>query len=131
MSGIKTSPSGEGPELVHVSRTVASDGVTTVALSGDVDMVVADGLLGALSEVIDDAATTGVVIDMSHVRFWDSSGVGALVTAYRKAYQRGTTLVIGDMSEQVRPDPAPHRAPRPAHRPRRAAGRCAEFRVDS
>lgn len=102
MSDIKSSTQREGPELVHVSRTVASDGVTTVALSGDVDMVVADGLLGALSEVIDDAATTGVIVDMSRVRFWDSSGVGALVTAYRKASERGTTLVIGDMSEQVR-----------------------------
>ena len=87
---------------MHVTRTVASDGVTTVALSGDVDMVVADGLLGALSEVIDDAATTGVLVDMSRVRFWDSSGVGALVTAYRRASERGTTLVISDMSEQVR-----------------------------
>ena len=87
---------------MHVSRTVASDGVTTVALSGDVDMVVADGLLGALSEAIDDAATTGVVVDMSRVRFWDSSGVGALVTAYRRATERGTTLVIGGMSDQVR-----------------------------
>src|SRR5688572_778269 len=102
MSDIKSSPGGGGARTLHVTRTVASDGVTTVALSGDVDMVVADGLLGALSEVIDDAATTGVVVDMSRVRFWDSSGVGALVTAYRRASERGTTLVIGDMSEQVR-----------------------------
>lgn len=87
---------------MHVTRTVDDDGVTTIALSGDVDMVVADRLLGALSEVIDDAATTRVVVDMSRVRFWDSSGVGALVTAYRRASARGTTLVIGDMSEQVR-----------------------------
>ena len=87
---------------MHVTRTVAGDGVTTIALSGDVDMVVADRLLGALSEVIDDAATTRLVVDMSRVRFWDSSGVGALVTAYRRASARGITLVIGDMSEQVR-----------------------------
>jgi anti-sigma B factor antagonist len=90
------------PNSVDVSRTVDGDGVATIALSGDVDLVVADGLLGALSEVIDDAATTRVVVDMSRVRFWDSSGVGALVAAYRRASERGTPLVVGEMSEQVR-----------------------------
>jgi anti-sigma B factor antagonist len=87
---------------VDVSRTVDGDGVATLALGGDVDIVVVDHLLGALHEVIDDPTTARVVVDMARVRFWDSSGVGALVAAYRRASERGIPLVIGSMSEQVR-----------------------------
>jgi len=85
-----------------MSHAIDGNGVTTVVLHGDIDLVVAGDLLTRLSEVIDDDATTRVVLDMSRVRFWDSSGVGALVAAYRRASERGRSLVIGDMSEQVR-----------------------------
>jgi anti-sigma B factor antagonist len=87
---------------VYVSRTVNGDGVATVALSGDVDMVIADSILAVLSEVVDDDATTRVVVDMGRVQFWDSSGVGALVAAYRRAADRDIPLVVGAMSDQVR-----------------------------
>lgn len=87
---------------MYVSRTVDGDGVATVALGGDVDMVVADRFRIALNEVVDDDSTTGVVVDMGRVRFWDSSGIGVLVAAYRRANDRDIPLVIGDMSEQVR-----------------------------
>ncbi len=87
---------------MYVSRTVNGDGVATVALSGDVDMVVADSLLSALNEAVDHDSTTRVVVDMGRVQFWDSSGVGALVAAYRRANERDIPLEIGNMSEQVR-----------------------------
>lgn len=87
---------------MYVSRTVDGDGVATVALSGDVDMVVADSFFDALSEAVDDDATTRVIVDMGRVQFWDSSGVGALVAAYRRASDRDIPLVVGSMSEQVR-----------------------------
>jgi anti-sigma B factor antagonist len=87
---------------LDISHTTDGLGVTAVALRGDVDIVVADDLLTRLSAIIDDEATTRVVVDMSRVQFWDSSGIGALVAAARRASERGTPLVVGAMSAQVR-----------------------------
>jgi anti-sigma B factor antagonist len=48
------------------------------------------------------AAHTKVVLDLSHVRFVDSSGLGAFISCLRQLHGRGGELKLAGMSRQVR-----------------------------
>jgi anti-anti-sigma factor len=93
---------GEGECAVDVQHGVASDGVVTVTVSGEIDMATAGELHDALTRAVEAASAPGVVVDMSAVRFCDSSGLNALVAAHREAQQRKTRFRVGSVSEQVR-----------------------------
>ena len=47
-------------------------------------------------------ATTKLVLDLSDVRFVDSSGLGAFISCLRKLNAKGGDLKLCGMSEQVR-----------------------------
>jgi anti-sigma B factor antagonist len=78
-----------------VDSTVSSDGVTVVALRGEIDLVVVPAVRTALREVFVEGAADRVHVDLSRVEFIDSSGVGLLVWAYKQArvFQIGFALV--------------------------------------
>jgi anti-anti-sigma factor len=59
------------------------DGVAVLHLSGDVDVSQSLAVRDAVGAAVE--AGTPVVVDLSGVRFIDSSGIGILVTAHRKA----------------------------------------------
>lgn len=48
------------------------------------------------------AEHTKVVLDLSHVRFVDSSGLGAFISCLRQLHARGGDLKLSGMSKQVR-----------------------------
>lgn len=60
------------------------DGVTVLALHGPIDVGQALALRDLLAEHL-SAAGDRVLLDLSGVRLIDSSGIGALVTAHRRA----------------------------------------------
>jgi anti-sigma B factor antagonist len=67
-------------------------GVSVVELSGDVDVGGAPELRNLLTGLLEPGSR--VVIDLSGVAFIDSSGVGLLVTAHRKAAEVGGELAL-------------------------------------
>lgn len=63
-----------------------------VVLSGECDLSAREECMAVLMTAVDTAPL--VVVDLGEVTFLDSSGVHALVTAYRAAQDRGGRLSI-------------------------------------
>jgi anti-sigma B factor antagonist len=84
-----------------VNHSVRDEGnVTVVELEGDVDVSGAPMLRDLLAGLI-VAPGARVLLDLSHVKFIDSSGVGILVTAHRKAAESGTAFGLASPSGTV------------------------------
>jgi anti-sigma B factor antagonist len=90
------------PELPVFDVAVRASGTTrTVAVSGEVDLLVA----GRLAAAIDEAFAAGpetVVIDLGGVGFMDSSGIHVIVRAQRRAEDAAVRLVVIPGSVAVR-----------------------------
>jgi anti-anti-sigma factor len=65
---------------------------TVVALSGECDLRVRDQLSATLLAAVESSAL--VVVDLAAVRFLDSSGLYALVTAHQAALERAGRLCV-------------------------------------
>jgi anti-anti-sigma factor len=85
----------------HCTRERLGD-VTVVTPFGDVDQDTAPELLHALTTAIGEAGPSVVEVEMRHVTFMDSSGVGALLAANRLARPRGATLRVRNPVPAVR-----------------------------
>src|SRR5690349_18496857 len=76
-------------EPVPLRVTVASaNGTVTLVVTGDVDFASADELAGRMTAILADDAVRRLVVDFAGVGFLDSSGIAALVSAYRAAQIR-------------------------------------------
>lgn len=81
--------------------TSTGDGkVAVVKLDGRLNMVAAPRLKSAIEEVVERGGTH-VVVDLTAVSFMDSSGLGALIAALKKARQAQGDLRIAGVNEQV------------------------------
>ena len=76
---------------LHVNVTTRPDAVV-VALTGELDLAAADRLLDAVGDVDRHAAC--VIVDMSGVRFCDSSGMRWLLQLRRKVTDRGADFYV-------------------------------------
>jgi anti-sigma B factor antagonist len=65
-------------------EVTAAPRATVVAPKGDLDMAVADELRRTLTTLI-DGKQARLVLELSHVTYIDSSGLGALVAAMKHA----------------------------------------------
>lgn len=75
-------------------RTEQNASMCTVTLEGEVDVYTAPRLKERLVEII-EAGCANVVIDMQGVGFIDSSGLGVMVSALRRARERdGVVRVV-------------------------------------
>lgn len=72
---------------------------TVVALSGECDLHVRDRLSAILLAAVEGSAL--VVVDLAGVRFLDSSGLHALVTAHQSAVGRAGRLCVVNASGTV------------------------------
>lgn len=76
--------------------TVCDASVCTLALEGEVDVYTAPKLKEHLVSAIEDGCIN-VVVDMEKVTFIDSSGLGVLVSALRRARERdGAVRIVCD-----------------------------------
>ena len=55
-----------------------------------------------LINLIDQKKLTGVVIDLKHLRFIDSSGLGSFLSALRVLHTNGGDLKLSHMSKPIR-----------------------------
>jgi len=69
------------------------NGVTVLALRGPIDVSQAYELRDVLGSLVDGPAAR-VLLDLGEVSLLDSSGIGLLVTAHRRAVETGAGLVI-------------------------------------
>lgn len=76
------------------------DGHVRLVVEGEIDLATAALLTDAV-ERARDAGASDVELDLSHVRFIDSSGVGAIILGHRAMAAVGGRLVIGDRSSIV------------------------------
>ncbi|MBW4704522.1 STAS domain-containing protein [Micromonospora sp. RL09-050-HVF-A] len=74
---------------------------TVLEIAGDLDMSTTPQLRERLREVVEGGARV-VVVDLTGVGFMDSSGLGALVVAYRELRERNGWLGLAGVRRPVR-----------------------------
>ena len=90
--------SSERDLSMSVSRP--ADGSCVVSMSGELDLDSA-AEFGALLDVMTAPAPVHVVVELSGVRFIDSSGLNALVVGARETERRGGSFVVVAPSHHV------------------------------
>jgi anti-sigma B factor antagonist len=68
-----------------------SSGELVFRLRGSMDIATSPTARGALSEAI-DAGTNKLIVDMRQLEFLDSTGLGVLIGAHRRAAENGGSL---------------------------------------
>jgi anti-anti-sigma factor len=78
------------------------DDVVVVTPFGEVDRDTAPQLRRELAEAVSQAGAGRVEVELRHVTFMDSSGVGALLAGHRLAGSAGTRLRVRSPTPAVR-----------------------------
>ncbi|MGW6443256.1 STAS domain-containing protein [Lentzea sp. NPDC055074] len=81
-------------------RTVDHDGITVVALAGELDMKTAK-TLHADTLLVLDRQPKGIVIDLHEVTFFGSAGISLLVSVRRESELKGVPFGIAAASKAV------------------------------
>jgi len=72
-------------------------------ISGEIDLAVADHLRSALERGLDDhAGVRNIVVNLSGVKYIDSSGLGVLLGRYKRVSRDGGSIFIVGASPPVR-----------------------------
>lgn len=87
------------PIELHIS-TKETAGNLVVTPAGECDMATASALRSSLCRAL-NRWRRPVVVDLSELTFIDSSGLNALVAAYRRAVQLGCPFALADPPAQV------------------------------
>lgn len=85
----------------NAARTTAADAPTVLRIEGEIDMSNSDELRRRFVEAVDGGART-VVLDLSEVTFFASSGIAALAHAREYGKQSGDRPVHVVASRSVR-----------------------------
>lgn len=85
--------------MKHETRTEA--GVTVVAIDGELEVSEAAALRDLLGSLV-AGPQSRVLLDLSRVTFIDSSGIGVLVGAHRRAAEAGARLGLAEPTAGVR-----------------------------
>jgi anti-sigma B factor antagonist len=84
-----------------IIRTRLESNVTLIAVSGELDLASADQLDKAIRDA-EQSATGWIVIDLEDLGFMDSTGLGVLLQARRRASENGDRLrFVCSRHEQV------------------------------
>ena len=77
------------------------DGCTVVAVRGEVDLATAPALKNRLLELVADGKTE-IVVDLTDTDFLDSTGLGAVVAAYKRVRAHDGHLRLVATSARVK-----------------------------
>jgi anti-sigma B factor antagonist len=81
-------------------RTSELDGVTVVAVEGEIDVYTAPRLRDRITELVGDGAYQ-IVVDLEGVDFLDSTGLGVLVGGLKKVRAHGGSLQLVCTQERL------------------------------
>ena len=76
-----------------------TDDAAVIGLSGDLDLATAPELRTALHEALTER--TKIIVDMSELRFLDSTGLGVLVRVHKKAKAAGGLVAFTSVPGNV------------------------------
>ena len=79
--------------MTLTSSVLHDDGVALLALAGELDLGVTALVDDAVTGVLDDGLLL-LVVDLGHLSFCDSSGLGALLRTSRRVREAGGTCVV-------------------------------------
>jgi anti-sigma B factor antagonist len=84
--------------------TTKSDIGFLLTLKGDVDMNSSSDVRNALAEIFKQSSPVmkALLIDLSQVRYMDSSGIATLVECMQNCMKKGTRLRLCELSPSVR-----------------------------
>ena len=77
----------------------AKDGTTFLTIEGTLDAVSVSDLRGELDKLV-GMRPKSVEVDLSQLRMIDSSGVGALVSLYKRVRAKGGKVVLKGVRDQ-------------------------------
>ena len=77
----------------------AKDGTTLITIEGTLDAVSVSDVRGELDKLV-ASRPKAVEVDLSQLRMIDSSGVGALVSLYKRVRAKGGTVVLKGVRDQ-------------------------------
>ena len=101
-SGQRSSMADQSGEMANLSIRSNREAVTlTLSLAGDLDSQTAERFQPAIEEAEQSGAAV-IVLDLTEVRFIDSSGLVALLMAARRSDRRGGRLLVRAGSGEVR-----------------------------
>ena len=67
--------------------------VVIVTVQGECDLSRTEDLRIALDAALDDGGTTGLIVDLSEAELFDSTSLGTLMAAWKKAQRLGTPVL--------------------------------------
>ncbi|MDF5721886.1 MAG: STAS domain-containing protein [Rhizonema sp. PD37] len=76
--------------------------VKVIQLNGNLDSTQSQDFREKITEIIEEKITKIVLVDFKNVTFMDSSGLGALVLAFKALKSVDRKLVVCSINEQVR-----------------------------
>ncbi|MBN2447678.1 MAG: STAS domain-containing protein [Phycisphaerae bacterium] len=82
-------------------ETVAEPAGHVVRIGGDIDLRTSPELRGRLLQALEEHPER-LIIDLTGVSYMDSSGVGTVVEAKRKAERGGTRVILNGLQPRVR-----------------------------
>ena len=80
-------------------KITEEDNISTIFLDGEIDMDKTDEVKESIFPVLDSGKN--VALNLSNVQYMDSSGISVLIESHQKALEKGTKLVIKDVSKSV------------------------------
>ena len=91
---------GVSNDLSRLEIVDQSPGSARARLSGDLDIVTSEEVKRDLAQLV-EGGHHSLALDLSHVGFVDSSGLGVLVAIHRLAEDQGGTFVVQEVPPQV------------------------------
>ena len=73
--------------------------ISVVHLNGEIDMDVADKARQTILPLIENGKS--VQVNLSKVDYMDSSGISVLIESHQKGLEKGTKVIIKDVSKSV------------------------------
>jgi anti-sigma B factor antagonist len=86
---------------INITTRTDDEGKAVVFISGEVDVSTTPKMKAALAELI-EGGYGRIIIDMSGVQFLDSTGLGALVGAYKKLRERNGEVELAALPPHIK-----------------------------
>jgi anti-sigma B factor antagonist len=102
--GVRMSAADYRTESTRLALTssVTSSGVICLTVAGEIDIGTVNHLRDRVMQVVREPGVTTLLLDFGPLRFLDSSGIAALITAHRAAQEQGVSFAITNCQGTVR-----------------------------